>query len=549
MTNISERAGPEAPKNESRSIGSERAPSPASKISPPIERGSGPEGIARAASRLISRAVNQIEQRGLPLADWPSPRVTTWINVAQVAVWTAIAMVVLPGRGHFTYDQAYFYELSVRVAETLRPPAYGPFVSETSPAVMTPGGSLYLVYSIPFFFFRDPRIGVGWIILLSAFGLLLIDRSLSRFQMPTSLRLALVSTLTWSMWHGRFTDTFWNANLFLFSTPTLFYVAVRNARDARPSWYWSVLFGFLSALSLQIHASGALAIFACGLVWVSQRSEPIRLSRLGLALVGFFAAYVPYLVVELRDQWVNSNALKSAVPPGFNLEAVWRSLGAWLLYPSHAQNRKALPAFFAGGWQGLLFGGSLWIAGALSLLGLGVRFRAKLIPLLLIPALPVYFRLSGRAFYDHYVVAVLPILCMPAAAGAAWFFSRRSLRWLAVAYFGAFAAAGVALLLAGQQVLRPGDPWNGHTVDYQLERTARAIASGAAVSSGSWDEGAFVKWVVARRLFHRPLTFRVGPSLCDVDLRLNGVDPPIWKRTHKQLIPLASNSEFVCDSR
>src|SRR5215467_15960882 len=130
MTNISERAGHEAPKNESRSIGSERAPSPASKSSPPREGGSGPEGIARAAARLISRAVNQIEQRGLPLVDWPSPRVTTWINVAQVAVWTAIAMAVLPGRGHFTYDQAYFYELSVRVAETLRPPRSEEHTSE-----------------------------------------------------------------------------------------------------------------------------------------------------------------------------------------------------------------------------------------------------------------------------------------------------------------------------------------------------------------------------------------------------------------------------------
>ncbi|HKD43476.1 MAG TPA: hypothetical protein VKB87_24560 [Myxococcaceae bacterium] len=498
---------------------------------------------------MISRGVNQIEQCGLPLADWPSPRVTTWINVAQVAVWTAIAMAVLPGRGHFTYDQAYFYELSVRVAETLRPPAYGPFISGTSPAVMTPGGSLFLVYSIPFFVFRDPRVGVDWIILLSAFGLLLIDRSLKRLEADSSLRLALISTLTWSMWHGRFTDTFWNANLFLFSTPALFYAAVRNARDEQPSWYWSVLFGLLSALSMQIHASGALAIVACALVWVSQRSQPFRLSRLGLALLGFVAAYVPYFVVELRDQWVNSTALLSAIPPGYDRQAVSGSLGAWLLYPSHAQTSEALTALFTGGWRGRLFGASLAAAGALSGLGLCVRFRPKLIPLLLIPALPLYFRLSGRPFYDHYVVAVLPFLCLPAAAGAAWLLSRPLLRWLAVAYFGAFAASGVALLLAGQQTLRPGDRWNGHTVDYQLERTRHAIASGAAVGSGPGDEGAFVEWVVARRLFHQPLTFGVGSYLCDVDFRLSGTDPPVWKHIHKPLVPLAPNSVFVCDPR
>jgi hypothetical protein len=270
------------------------------------------------------------------------------------------------------------------------------------------------------------------------------------------------------------------------------------------------------------------------------------LSRLGFVLAGFIAAYVPYFVIELRDQWINSQALRAAIKSGFDRASIRRSLGAWLLYPSHAQSREALLAFVTGGWQGRLFGGSLAIAGALSVLGLCVRFRAKLIPLTLIPALPLYFRLSGRPFYDHYVVAVLPFLCLLGAAGAAWLLSRRFLRWLAVAYFGAFAASGVALLLAGQETLRPGDPWNGHTVDYQLEHTRRAIASGARVSSGSWDESAFVEWVVARRVFHRSLTFRVGPNLCDVDFRLNGVDLPIWKRTDEQLIPLASNSVFVC---
>ncbi len=548
MTNTSEKGAHKAPPDPSRGAGFERAPSPVAKSSAPPAGSSTPDRIVRSASRSISRTVNLIEERGLRLVDWPVPRLATWINVVQVAAWTALAMVVLPSRGHFTYDQAYFYELSVRVAETLRPPAYGPFISGTSPTVMTPGGSLYLVYSIPFFLSRDPRVGVGWIILLSAIGLLLIDRSLKGLGAPTSLRLALVSTLTWSMWHGRFTDTFWNANLFLFSTPALFYVAVRNARDTQASWPpWSALFGLLSALSVQIHASGALAVFACGLLWATQRPEAFRLSRFGPALLAFVAAYVPYFLVELRDQWVNSKALLGAIPLGFDRGAVWRSLGAWLLYSSHAQTSEAVPAFVTGGWQGWLFAASLLTAGALSLLGLCVRFRSKLIPLLLIPTLPLYFRLSGRPFYDHYVVAVLPFLCLLGAAGAAWLLSRRFLRWLAVAYFGAFAAAGVALLVAGQEVLRPGDPWNGHTVNFQLERTGRAVASGAPVSSGSWDEEAFVEWVVARRLFRRPLTFRVGSYLCDVDFRLPGTEAPVWKRTHKPLVPLASNSVFVCD--
>ncbi len=510
------------------------------------------DGNVRSGARLQSLAdrvvsvVRKVERLGLPLASWPSARLVSWINAAQVTVWTAIAIAVLPNRGHFTYDQAYFYELSVRTAETLQPPAYGPFVSDTFPAVMTPGGSLYLVYSIPFFLFRDPRVGMGWVILLSAGGLWLIDRSFARLEVPTSLRLALVTTLTWSMWHGRFTDTFWNANFFLFSTPALLYVSTLNSTDAKPSWWWSALFGVLSGLSLQIHASGSLAILACGLLWATRRPETLTPARIGLVLSGILVTYVPYLIVEFRDHWVNSRALRGAIPVGFNPIALRKSLGAWFLYPSHAQTRQALSSFWSGPWYDKFFGASLAASIPLTALGLFVRFPSKMTALLMIPALPLYFLVTGRPYYDHYVVAAMPFLCLFGAAGAAWLLSQHLLRWLAIAYFVAFAGAGTALLLAGQQVLRPGDPWNGHTVGFQLDRTRRAIARGAPVPSGSWDEGAFVEWVVARRLFHHSLMFQVGPYQCDVDLRLSGTGAPVWQRTNKVLIPLASNSVFVC---
>jgi|GEM_PF-7048498 len=516
--------------------------------------GSGrPPGTASSARRGIASALERFARAfdnfGLPLADWPSPEATTWINVAQVVAWTALALVVLPSRGHFTYDQAYFYELSVRVTETLRPPAYGPMVSGTYPAALTPGGGLYLVYSIPFFLFRDPRVGVGWIILLSAGGLLLIDRSLVRLGSSTSLRLALISTLTWSLWHGRFTDTFWNANLFLLSTPALLYATVRIARDENPAWYWSILFGLLSALSLQIHASGSLAIAACGLVWATQRTQRLRWWWSGLALLGFVVAYIPFLRVELRDNWVDWRLLQRALPVEYSPEALWRSLGAWLLYPSHAQTRKALAALFSGDWHGQLFGASLVLAAALSVLGLGVAFRPKLAAVVLVLILPLFFRLTGRPYYDHYVVAGLPFFCLPAAAGAAWLLSHRFLRSLGVAYFGTFAAAGMALLLAGQEVLRPGDPWNGQTVEFQRERTRRAIANDSPILSAPADEAAFVEWVVARRLFGRPLIFQVGFHLCDVAVWRSGVDPPVAERTGQRLVPLSANSVFVCERR
>ena len=503
-------------------------------------------GVLRRAVQGVARALRGLEAVGLPLVDWPSPRATTWINAAQVVAWTGLALAVLPARGHFTYDQAYSYEFSVRLAETLRPNAYGPFISGTNPSVMTPGGGLYFIYSIPFFFFRDPRIGVGWIILLSAGGLLLFDRALARLETSSSLRFASVSLLTWSLWHGRFTDTLWNANLFLFTTPALFYVAVRNSRDAKPSAHWSILFGLLSALSLQIHPSGALAILAAVLLWATQRPDTLGPRRMGLALCGLLVGYLPYALVEFRDGWINSRALRSAIVPGFDWQAVSASLAAFILYPSHAQSHRIVAALSTGSWSAPLVV-SLSVAAALGILGFWVRFASKATVVLVIAALPLYFRLSGRPLYDHYVVSAMPILCLPAAAGTAWLLSRRILRWLAFAYLAAFVAAGVVLLLAGQQRLRPGDPWNGQTLAFQLERTRRAIDSSLVARSGPLDEGAFVQWVVARRLLGQPLMFQVGSNMCDVALRLSGVDPPVWKTTNKLLVPLGPNSVFLCE--
>jgi hypothetical protein len=504
-------------------------------------------GVFRAVVNGFARTLRRFEGIGLALADWPSARATSWINAAQVLAWTALALAVLPGRGHFTYDQAYFYELSVRVAESLRPNGYGPFVSESEPAVMTPGGGVYLVYSIPFFFFRDPRIGVGWIILLSACGLLLMDRFLVRLGESSSLRFASVSLLTWSLWHARFTDTFWNANLFLFSTPALLYVAVRNAQDAKPTALWAILFGLLSALSLQIHASGVLAIFASGLLWATQRPESLQPRRLGLVLCGLLAAYLPYFWVELRDGWVNSRALSGAVRPGFDKRAIGASLGALLLYPSHVQSQQLV----AGLWRhsGALFSASLLVAAVLSVLGFCVRFKSKMTVVLVIAAIPLYFRFTGRHLYDHYLVCAMPILCLPAVAGTAWLLSRRVWRWFALTYLALFAIMGIVILLAGQERLRPGDPWNGHTFTVQLERTRRAILTGGVVRSGTMDEGALVQWVIARRLLGHRLMFEVGPYFCDVTLRLSGLDPPAWTNTNKSLVPLAPNSLFMCESR
>src|SRR5262249_50471957 len=162
------------------------------------------------------------------------------------------------------------------------------------------------------------------------------------------------------------------------------------------------------------------------------------------------------------------------------------SLGAYLLYPSHARAEQLVNALSRGSWSFSLLA-SLFIAGVLSLVGLCARFPSKATAVLIMVAVPLYFGLSGRSLYDHYIISVMLILTLPAGGGVAWLVSRNALRWVAFVYLGVFVVVGNVVLLAGQQALRPGDPWNGQPLAFQRERARQAIGSGGVVRSGPMD--------------------------------------------------------------
>src|SRR5262245_48155087 len=61
----------------------------------------------------------------------------TYGNVALILAWAVFAMWQLPARGHFAFDEAYFYEQSVRVSEG-QFPIYGPFISGDERPALTP---------------------------------------------------------------------------------------------------------------------------------------------------------------------------------------------------------------------------------------------------------------------------------------------------------------------------------------------------------------------------------------------------------------------------
>jgi hypothetical protein len=497
----------------------------------------------------IARWVRRGDAVGFSVGPWPGDRAVSRINAAQIALWAVFAGAVLMKTGHFTYDQAYFYEMSVRVAERFRPAAYGPFVSGLMPAPLTPGGLLYDVLSIPFFFVRDPRWGMAWIDLLAALGALLLDRALRRFATPPSVRLALVTIQTWGLFHARLTSTFWNADVFLFATPTMLYVTARSL-TARRAWPLGLLFGLLGALSMQIHVSGVLAIGACVLILALWNPGVLGLRWIGATALGLMAGYLPFVVAEVRSGWVDWKLLQASAPHAhsISMETLKQCLLAPVSYASHLNSPdQAWPPFHT--WTDRLVGWSGWAAGAAALAGLATAFELKVVSTAVLAAVPAFLAASNRGYIAHYVAAVMPFLGLWAAAGVALALSNRYARPIGIAYLAAYALSGAALLVAqwnDQWVVWPNNPWNGFPVSSQVAKTERALASHRPYFSRPGDELAFPQAVLAKRLYGKDLYFSVAGGTCTAEILLSGLGPPFAPPPHTRVFPLSPNSVFVC---
>ena len=477
-------------------------------------------------------------------SDWPGDTWTTRINLAQVAAWTLLAVCTLPFEGFFAYDHAYTYELANRVAETLRPAPYGPFISGTQ--ALTPGGGLYDLYALPFLFTRDPRAGTVWIVLLSGFGMWLFDRSLLRLNFSAPLRLAAVTLWTWSAFHFRWSDAMWNVNAFYFTVPVMLYATARLSQP-EGKLRWAVVFGLAAAVSAQIHAGGLIAPLVCGCLLLLKEPRAVSWRRGALAVGVFALMYVPYFVAEAGNGYLNAAMLREARHPEWIAQVPnpLQTLRAAFMYASHLYLIEQMSHPFEGPFQHVAIALSGWFAVALAGLGALTRFRFKVIPFAVLLGLPVYFRIALRPYIDHYVASLHPFLVLLAAAGAGWLIAHRPvLRYAMLAYLAVYAVLG-AFPLRAQAWLRPGDPWQGWTYQEMLRRTREAL-SRAPVPVLGYDQGMFVESVIARRVLGRELTFNVRGHPCTMELGLAMYEPPLRRQPGVALLPLGSNSFLVC---
>lgn len=498
----------------------------------------------------FTSTIERFNKSGRDAEGWPSERTATRFNAVLISVWGLFCVNILVHTGHFTYDQAYFYEHAVRVADKLRWPAYGPFVSGITPSPLTPGGMLYVALSVPFLIFRDPRVGVVWLHILAALGAWLFQRSLAMFKVPPAIRLGALALYVLSLAHARAVETFWNGDVFLFTTPAMLFLAATIIHQTRERLWPHIGLGVLSALSLQTHLSGGMAVLAClsiVLVFKPSALRPKGLLAIGLALA---ACYLPYFLVEAATGYPNSALLRTAVPSGtqYSIAAMLRSLITPMMYTAHIENPSGLVSFSSDDWAVWAALISGWVSLALCALGLFVRQPLKLWSCGIVLALPIYYRLTGRPYADHYVASVVPFVCLIPGAGLGWILSQGSrFRVAGFAYLGLYAAAAFAILLTqlSRPVISPGNPWNGQTVALQLQRTRAALATGKPIPSTPGDDGAFILSVLAKRVLGKELIFAVQKQEnCKADVDLSG-----FGRSHsarKIVIPLGNNSVFRC---
>ncbi len=447
-----------------------------------------------------------------------TPAGATAIDVTQIVLWVLVAEWLLPGGGHFHFDEAYFYGRALDAAHGLHLAAYGPPASTTG--LPSPGGASVDLLAIPFLLFHGPLAGARWVVLLSGFGALALDRALARFHTDPFLRLAAVTLFTWSHWHARFADRMWNPHLLLFGVPMLLWASAALLGSARPGTV-ALLWGLAAGCVMQLHGSSVVAVALCVFLLLPAGDGTALSPRfLWAAPLGGLLSYAPYLAAQAHDHFANARRwLAPGLAPRLDATALRLGLESYAIFPSHAA--AAFPAHLGGGAFATVQGATFWTAALLLPFGFLVRGRWRLASAAGLALVPLSIWLSGRGYAHHYVVAADPFFVLPVAGGLAFWAARgRHLARLASAYLVAFAVAGVLLMLRDYR-WRPQDG----TIPEQIQITSDLLAVGPRIHAapGPLEDDAPVYASLARRLWDRPLQLGRDGTPCAL-----GANPLPW---------------------
>jgi dolichol-phosphate mannosyltransferase len=433
-----------------------------------------------------------------------NPRAISVLNVLQICIWTILALSILPTNGHFLYDEAFFYNEAMRTAKGEIFPVLGPYISGSTPQAYTPGGAVYLIYSLPFLFATNPAAGTAWVILLSAFSILVLDRVLKKINCDLILRFFAITFMTWNYWHFLYLDRIWNVHLFSAVSVLLLSLTLLAVGLRKLSLVMACGFGMLSALAVQIHMGGLLAVSICGVLLLTYLRKIGWFRILALMAAGFIIPYVPFIVSEISGNTQNIAAMMEVAsakhPP--SLDAIKAALAAPFLYSSHVKSLVD-----ANNFSGLSLIQSLTFYGAIALILAGALQKNffRRMALLSIFVLPLYFYLNKREYHDHYVAALMPYFAILPALGAAALFKRNAfLRSIILAYAVIFALGG-GLLAVREYRSKPVEV----TAKGQIEEAKSIVKNDSVqvINPNTHDTRAFRLWVLAKNVLGKDINF------------------------------------------
>ena len=471
---------------------------------------------------------------------------------AGVRLWSA-------WHARFSAEEASFWNTAVGIARGEAFPALGHSVSGTR--ALHPGPLFFWIIAASQIFVTSPFVGNAAVSLFGLFGALVMARTIGAasaaparqwgvagsVSAPGALLFLLVVA---SPWWVVYSNSTWPSYV-VTGTAACFAAALwRVATKPRSRAIGPLAFILVAGFQLHLSLLHFWPLAAAVLLVSRQRRFNVRWLAAGALLA--VACYAPYVVSEVRTHFSNTRLLLAKSQGGRREGRVLLSLYLYFLgFPTTDisylwQHGFWTPFDHLTFWRGtgiaqttaffrtIAVPGFLWVmhvltwvvsgaAVAIGAVRLGAGWRrgvrrpdaATTIYLVALVDIALFYGLSGKGGYAHYVGVLLPIAYVPVAALLAWVARSREGRLAVGLYLVAYAIAGVLVMDGYYRVdSRLSAPQSDQAVAFVL---SRARAADGRVDPVALQFGFAPAWnypyqVLAQRLHGATLLIRQQAS-------------------------------------
>jgi len=476
------------------------------------------------------------------------------VLLAAVAVrlWSA-------WHARFSGEEASFWNTAVGIARGEAFPALGHSVSGTR--ALHPGPLFFWLIAASQLFVASPFVGNAAVSLFGLFGALMMARTIGAAGgaparqwgvagTTSTLGALLFLLLLASPWWVVYSNSTWPSYV-VTGTAACFVAALwRVATKPRSRAIAPLAFILVAGFQLHLSLLHFWPLTAAVLLMSRQRRFNLRWLAAGTLLA--VACYAPYVVSEVRTHFSNTRLLLAKSQGGPREGRVLLGLYLYFLgFPTTDISYLWLHGFWTPFDHVTFWGGTgvsqttaffrtigapgfLWVMHVLTWLvsaaavivgaiRLGAGWRrgvrrpdpATTIYLLALLDITVFYGLSGKGGYAHYVGVLLPIAYIPVAALLAWVARSRPGRVAVGLYLAAYALAGVLVMDGYYRVdSRLSAPQSDRAVAFVLSRARAADGhlDPVALQFGFAPAWNYPYQVLAHRLHDATLTIRPQAS-------------------------------------